>query len=110
MEIIQLGDLKILKYFGLPHKGNHIVHGQLYIKFTVLFPFASSLSNDKKNILKNTLKEVAYPKVAEKIKHTQGSRLKVHLTVAAPMKIYRQRRKMTVFGMIVGEKQEEAES
>jgi len=114
-EIVQPGDLKVLKDFGLPQKGNHIVHGHLYIKFNVVFPVASSLSNDKKTILENALKEVAYPDVVEKIELGKGSRVKVHLSVSAAVKICRQRRKMTVLGMIVADKmivadREEAES
>lgn len=109
-EIVQPGDLKVLKDFGLPQKGNHFVHGHLYIQFKIVFPVAASLSSEKMNILENALKEVDYPDVVEKVELGQGSRVKVHLTVAAAMKIYRKRRKMTVGGMIVGEKQDDAES
>merc|ERR1712060_935614 len=109
-EIVQPGDLKVLKDFGLPQKGNHFIHGHLYIKFKIVFPLSSSLSNDKKIILTSALKEVAYPDVVEEVELGIGSRVKVNLTVDAAMKLYRQRREMTAYGIIAGGMREEANS
>merc|ERR1719402_697251 len=59
-EVVQPGDLKVLKDHGLPQKGNHFVHGHLYIKFKIVFPMATSLSNNQKNVLKSALDDVEY--------------------------------------------------
>jgi len=105
-EVVQPGALKVLSDFGLPQKGNHFVHGHLYIQFKVVFPMASSLSGDKRNVLKSALKEVEYPNVVEEIELGQGSRVRVHLTANAAMKIYGQRKEMTAFGIIADEKRD----
>merc|ERR1711920_183321 len=109
-EIVQPGDLKVLKDFGLPQKGNHFIHGHLYIKFKIIFPVPSSLSNEKKRILESALNEVDYPDVVEEEELGIGSRVKVNLTAAAAMKLYRHRRKMTAYGTIAQEMDEEAEA
>jgi len=109
-EIVQPGDLKVLKDFGLPQKGNHFIHGHLYIKFKIVFPLSCSLSNDKKRILASALNEVDYPDVVEEEELGIGSRVKVNLTVAAAMKLYRNRRKTTAYGTIAEGMNEEAEA
>merc|ERR1712060_486749 len=101
---------KVLKDFGLPQKGNHFIHGHLYIKFKIVFPLSSSLSNDKKIILTSALIEVAYPDVVEEVELGIGSRVKVNLTVDAAMKLYRQRREMTAYGIIAEGMREEADA
>merc|ERR1711920_37727 len=109
-EVVQPGDLKVLKDFGLPQKGNHFVHGHLYIQFRIIFPVPSSLSNDKKNILKSALNEVTYPDVIDEGELGQGSRVKVKLAANAAQKIYGRRREMTAYGIIHGEMREDGEA
>merc|ERR1712087_728536 len=72
-KVLQPGDLKVLKDFGLPQKGNHFVHGHLYIQFKIIFPVPSSLSSDKMGVIKSALNEVAYPDVVEDDELGQGS-------------------------------------
>jgi len=109
-EIVQPGDLKVLKDFGLPQKGNHFIHGHLYIKFKIVFPLSSSLSSDKKRILESALNGVDYPDVVEELELGIGSRVKVNLTVAAAMKLYKQRREMTAYGIIAEGMREDADA
>jgi len=109
-EIVQPGDLKVLSEYGLPQKGNHFVHGHLYIQFKIVFPVASSLSSSKKSILESTLKKVAYPDVVEEVELGQGSRVKVHLNASAAQKIYRIGKEMTAFGIIADEMRDDGEA
>jgi len=109
-EIVQPGDLKVLKDHGLPQKGNHFIHGHLYIQFKIVFPVSSSLSNDNKNILENALEDVDYPDVIEEVELGQGSRVKVHLSANAAQKIYGQRREMTAYGIIADENKRDGEA
>jgi len=109
-EIVQPGDLKVLSEYGLPQKGNHFVRGHLYIQFKVVFPLASSLNSSKKSILKSTLKDVAYPEVAEEVELGQGSRVIVHLNASAAQKIYGNAQEMTAFGIIADDMRDEGEA
>jgi len=109
-EIVQPGDLKVLKEHGLPQKGNHFVHGHLYIQFKIVFPISSTLSSDKKSILAKALKEANYPDVVEEEELGQGSRVEVHLSANAAQKIYGKRREMTAFGIIAEEKKRDGEA
>jgi len=109
-EVVQPGDLKVLKDFGLPQKGNHFVHGHLYIKFKIVFPVPSSLSSSKRSILNSALNKVDYPDVVEEVELGQGSRVKVHLAANAAQKIYGRRKEMTAYGIIADEKREDSEA
>jgi len=109
-EVVQPGDLKVLKDFGLPQKGNHFVHGHLYIQFKVIFPVPSSLSSDKKGILQSALSDMSYPEVEEEVELGQGSRVKVQLTATAAQKIYGRRKEMVAHGIIHGEMREDGEA
>jgi len=109
-EVVQPGDLKVLSDHGLPQKGNHIVHGHLYIKFKVVFPLATSLTSEKKSILESALNEVEYPDIQEVVELGKGSRVKVHLESNAAHKIYGARRKMTAYGIIADDKREDGEA
>jgi len=102
-EIVQPGDLKVLSDYGLPQKGNHFVHGHLYIQFKIVFPVSDSLPIDKKTALESALKEVQYPDIVEEVELGQGSRVKVHLEPNAADKIYGFRKKMTAYGIIADE-------
>jgi len=109
-EIVQPGDLKVLHDHGLPQKGNHIVHGHLYIQFKVVFPLASSLSSDKIGFLQSALQEVEYPEIVEKVELGEGSRVRVHLEAAAAERIYGERKEMTAYGIIAGEMRGDGEA
>jgi len=109
-EVVQPGDLKVLKDYGLPQKGNHFVHGHLYIKFKIVFPLAASLSIDKLNVIESALKECNYPDIVEEIELGQGSRVRVNLTANAAQKIYGKRKEMIAFGIIAGEKREDSDA
>jgi len=109
-EIVQPGDLKVLKDFGLPQKGNHFIRGHLYIKFKIVFPMSSSLSSEKKSILESALNEANYPDVIEEEELGQGSRVKVQLTAPAARKIYGRNREMTAFGIIADEMRDEGDA
>jgi len=109
-EIVQPADLKVLSDFGLPQKGNHFVHGHLYIQFKVIFPVASSLSSNQMSVLESTLKKVDYPDVVEKVELGQGSRVRVHLNANAAQKIYGLGREMTAYGIIADEVRDEGEA
>jgi len=106
-EVVQPGDLKKLGDHGLPQKGNHYVHGHLYIQFKVVFPLASSLSTDKMKTLQSSLQKVQYPEVVETVELGQGSRVKIHLPANAAEKIYGRRTEMTAYGIISDEKRED---
>jgi len=109
-EIVQPGDLKVLKDHGLPQKGNHFVRGHLYIQFKVVFPLAASLAGGKKNILRKALDEVDYPDVVEEVELGQGSRVKVHLVANAAQKIYGLRKAMTAYGIIADEMRDDGDA
>jgi len=109
-EVVQPGDLKVLSDYGLPQKGNHYVHGHLYIKFKVVFPLAPSLSSDKISLLQSSLKNVDYPEMVAESELGEGSRVRVHLTALAAEKIYNRKMDMTAFGIIAGEAREEGEA
>jgi len=106
-EIVQPGDLKVLSDYGLPQKGNHYVHGHLYIHFKVIFPLAKSLSEEKMNVLESALRKVEYPEIVKKIELGQGSRVRVSLAANAAEKIYGRRKQMTAYGIIADEKRED---
>lgn len=109
-EVVQSGELKVLKDFGLPQKGNHYVHGHLYIKFKVVFPLAASITPEKLKILEKTLTKVKYPKIERKVELGVGSRVKVKLAPNATQKIYGLRRAMDAYGMIADVKREEGDA
>jgi len=109
-EVVQSGELKVLKNFGLPQKGNHYIRGHLYIKFKVIFPLASSITPEKLKILEKTLAKVKYPKIERKVELGVGSRVKVELSANATQKIYGQRRAMVAHGIIANAKREEADA
>jgi len=109
-EIVQPGDLKVLSDFGLPQKGNHFVHGHLYIKFKVVFPLASSLSSEKMTILESALQNVDYPDMEIDIELGQGSRVRVQLAANAAQRIYGRRKQMTAFGIIADEMRDDGAS
>jgi len=109
-EIVQPGDLKVLSDYGLPQKGNHFVHGHLYIQFKIVFPLATSLSSDKKSILASALDEVDYPDVIEEVELGQGSRVRVELVAAAADKIYGVKKAMTAYGIIADEMREDGDA
>jgi len=105
-EIVQPGDLKILSDYGLPQKGNHYVHGHLYVKFKVVFPIETSLSFEQRDTIRSTLEEVEYPEMIGNIELGQGSRVKVSLTANAAEKIYGEKKEMTALGVIANEQRE----
>jgi len=109
-EVVQPGELKVLKDHGLPQKGNHYIRGHLYIKFKVIFPLASSITPKELSILEKTLSEVDYPEVEEKIELGVGSRVKVKLAANAAQKIYGIFRAMDAYGMIADEKREQGDA
>jgi len=109
-EIVQPGDLKVLSDHGLPQKGNHYVHGHLYIQFKVVFPLAKSLSSGKMSILQSALQKAHYPEIVMDSELGEGSRVRVRLEAPAAEKIYGRRKKMTAFGIIAGEAREEGEA
>merc|ERR1712060_402565 len=109
-EVVQPGDLKVLKDFGLPQKGNHFVHGHLYIQFKIVFPMATSRSSNQKNVLKSALNDVEYPEIVETIELGQGSRVKVQLNATAAHKIYGRRGEMTAYGIIADEMRDDGEA
>jgi len=102
-EVVQPGELKVLHDFGLPQKGNHFVHGHLYIIFKVVFPLPASVPNDKMSIVESVLKDAEYPDVVPKIEIGLGSRVRIKLPPPATEKIYGKRHKMTAYGIIAGE-------
>jgi len=102
-EVVQPGELKVLHDFGLPQKGNHFVHGHLYIIFKVVFPLPASIPSDKMSIVESVLKDVEYPNVVLETKIGQGSRVRINLAAHAAEKIYGTRKQMTACGIIAGE-------
>jgi len=109
-EIVQPGDLKVLSDYGLPQKGNHFVHGHLYIQFKIIFPVATSLSSNRKNVLKSALNKVEYPEIVEEVELGQGSRVKVQLNASAAKKIYGIGGDMTAYGIIADEMRDDGEA
>jgi len=109
-EIVQPGDLKVLSDYGLPQKGNHFVHGHLYIQFKIIFPVATSLSSSRKNVLKSALNKVEYPEIVEEVELGQGSRVKVQLNASAAKKIYGIGGDMTAYGIIADEMRDDGEA
>jgi len=109
-EVVQPGDLKVLSDFGLPQKGNHFVHGHLYIQFKVVFPLATSLSTEKLSVLESVLKDVKYPDIVQVTELGQGSRVRVKLAANAAEKIYGRRKEMTAFGIIADEVRDDGAS
>jgi len=109
-EVVQPGDLKVLSDYGLPQKGNHFVRGHLYIQFKIVFPMATSLSNNQKGVLKSALDDVEYPEIVETTELGQGSRVKVHLNATAAHKIYGRRGEMTAYGIIADEMRDDGEA
>jgi len=109
-EVVQPGDLKVLRDYGLPQKGNHFVHGHLYIQFKIVFPVASSLSSNQKSILESALNKVDYPDIVEEVELGQGSRVKVHLNASAAHKIYGIGGEMTAYGIIADEMRDDGEA
>mmetsp|Transcript_6533 Transcript_6533/g.15848 ORF Transcript_6533/g.15848 Transcript_6533/m.15848 type:complete len:473 (-) Transcript_6533:109-1527(-) len=77
-EIISPGQLKRVAEWGLPQKGSYDVKGNLYIKFEVLFPVASSVTDEQTKALETTLSKLKYPaETKQKLTFGMGVRVKL---------------------------------
>merc|ERR1719510_2250253 len=109
-ETVSPGDLKKLKDFGLPQKGNHFIRGHLFIKFNIVFPLPKTLNEDQVKALEGALSTAQYPDTERAVDLGRGSKVTVKLAPNAAERIYGQRKEMAVNGIICDEKLEDRDA
>lgn len=110
-EVVYPGDLRVLKSYGLPQKGNRFKQGNLYLRFKILFPPTGSLDATQIQTLEKTLEGVEYPEPEDESGELGiGSPVEVNLSANAAFRIYQVREEMVVPGIICDNKLEDRDA